>query len=95
MNFKPMFDKVVIKPDDEETMSPGGLHLPPSDERPSKGTIVAVGPGTRAEDGTLTPLSVQVGDRIVFGKYAGSDIKIDGEDFVIIEEESILGILEE
>lgn len=95
MNFKPMFDKVLIKPDPAEEISPGGIHLAPSTaERPIKGTIVATGPGIARDDGSIIPLAVKVGDRIVFGKYAGSEIRINDEEFLILEEESILGILE-
>lgn len=95
MKFKPMFDKVVIRPADVEETTESGILLPPSaQETPSKGEVVAVGPGTRDETGNITPLLVEVGDHVVYGKYAGSDIEIDGEKLVLLEEESIMGILD-
>lgn len=96
MKFKPMFDKVVIKPDAPKEASEGGILLPPSAmETEAKGIVVAAGLGEQLEDGKIIPMSVKVGDHVLYGKYAGSDIKIDGEDFVILEEESILGIFED
>ena len=95
MKFKPMFDKVVIKPDTADEISQGGIHIPSSaQETPHKGTVVAVGPGERTETGQIIPPGVTVGDQVVYGKYAGSEIRIEGEDYVIVEEESIMGILE-
>ena len=95
MKFKPMFDKVVIKPYTADEMSQGGIYIPPNaQETPHKGEIVAVGPGARNENGTIIPLGVKVGDQVVYGKYAGSEIKIEGKDYMILEEESIMGIIE-
>ena len=89
-----MFDRVVIKPDDAEEKV-GSLYIPGNaQETPQKGEVVAVGPGAHTETGTLVPMSVGVGDRVVYSKYAGSEIKIDGEKYVIVEEENILGTLE-
>lgn len=94
MKFKPMFDKVVIKPDTADEISQGGLYIPPNaQETPHKGEVVAVGPGVRNEEGVITPLEVKVGDKVVYGKYAGSEIRVEGESYIILEEESILGII--
>ena len=95
MKFKPLHDKVLIKPDKAEEKTESGLYLPPtSQETPSKGIIVATGPGAKDDQGNTIPLSVKEGDHVVYGKYAGSEIKIDGDSFIILEEESILGIIE-
>jgi chaperonin GroES len=90
-----MFDKLLIKRDDAEEVSPGGIFIPKgAEEIPARGQVVAAGPGARTETGQVVPMVVKVGDKVVFGKYAGSDIEIDGEKFVIIEEENVMGIVE-
>jgi chaperonin GroES len=95
MKIRPLYDRVVVKRiEDKETMQ-GGLYIPDSaKEKPQEGEVVAVGKGKRLEDGKLVPLDVEVGNRILFGKYSGSDIKLDGEEFLIMREDEVLGILE-
>src|SRR5919204_4702313 len=95
MNIRPLHDRIVVKRiEDKETMQ-GGLYIPDSaKEKPQEGEVVAVGKGKRLEDGKLVPLDVQVGDRILFGKYSGSDIKLDGEEYLIMREDEVLGILD-
>ncbi len=95
MKIRPLYDRVVVKRvEDTETMK-GGLYIPDSaKEKPQEGEVVAIGKGKRLEDGKLVALDVQVGDRILFGKYSGSDIKIDGEEYMIMREDEILGILD-
>jgi chaperonin GroES len=94
MDIRPLHDRVVVKRiEDTETMR-GGLYIPDSaKEKPQEGEVVAVGKGKRADDGKLLTLDVQVGDRILFGKYSGSDIKIDGNEYLIMREDEILGVL--
>lgn len=95
MSFKPLYDKLLIKRDDAEEVSPGGLFIPKgSEETPSKGVVVAAGQGYRTESGAILDMAVTVGDRVLFGKYAGSEVEINGEKYIIIEEENILGIIE-
>ncbi len=95
MTVRPLFDRVLIKRNDEPTRSKGGLFLPEtSKEKPSEGTVLAAGEGKLSDEGKLTPLTVKVGDRIVFGKYAGTEIKVDGEDRIILREDDILGIID-
>jgi chaperonin GroES len=95
MNIRPLYDRVVVRRiEDKQTMQ-GGLYIPDSaKEKPQEGEVVAVGKGKRLEDGKLVALDVQAGDRILFGKYSGSEIKIDGEELLIMREDEILGILE-
>ncbi len=95
MNARPLYDRVLIKRIEEPTQTASGLFLPDSaTEKPSEGEILAIGNGRLADDGTVSPLQVQVGDRVVFGKYAGTEIKIDGEDRLILREDDILGVIE-
>ena len=95
MNVRPLFDRVLVKRHDEPTKSKGGLFLPEnSKEKPVEGTVIAIGNGKVAEDGKVSALTVKIGDRIVFGKYAGTEIKVDGEDRLILREDDILGILD-
>jgi chaperonin GroES len=95
MNIRPLYDRIVVKRiENEETMQ-GGLYIPDSaKEKPQEGEVVAVGKGKRLEDGKVVALDVKAGDRILFGKYSGSDIKIDGEEYLIMREDEVLGILE-
>ena len=96
MNIRPLYDRIVVKRlenDTEKTAS--GLFIPDSaKEKPQEGEVVAVGKGKRLEDGKVVTLDVQVGDRILFGKYSGSDIKLDGEEYLIMREDEVLGILD-
>lgn len=95
MNIRPLYDRVVIKRIEETENMKGGLYIPDSaKEKPQEGEVVAVGQGKRLENGKLATLDVKVGDRILFGKYSGSEIKLDGEDYLILREDEILGILE-
>ena len=95
MNIRPLYDRIVVKritETDEKTAS--GLFIPDSaKEKPQEGEVVAVGKGKRLEDGKVVPLDVQVGDRILFGKYSGSDIKLEGQEYMIMREDEVLGIL--
>jgi chaperonin GroES len=95
MDIRPLHDRVVVKRIEEnETTTAGGLYIPDSaKEKPQQGEVVAVGNGKRDESGKVNPLDVQVGDRILFGKYSGSDIKLDGNEYLIMREDEILGVL--
>ena len=95
MNVRPLFDRVLVKRNDEPTKSKGGLFLPETaKEKPVEGTVLAIGNGRVADDGKVTALTVKVGDRVIFGKYAGTEIKVDGEDRLILREDDILGIVD-
>lgn len=95
MNFRPLHDRVVVKRIEEEERSAGGIIIPDSaKEKPSEGEVLAVGTGLRKEDGTLIPLEVKAGDRVIFGKWSGTEVKIDGVDFLIMKESDIMGIVE-
>ena len=95
MNVRPLFDRVLIERQEEPSKTRGGLFLPESaKEKPMQGKIIAAGEGRVADDGKVTPLQVKVGDLVAFGKYAGTEIQIDGEDRLILREEDILGIIE-
>ena len=94
MNIRPLYDQLVVKRIVETERMRGGLHIPDSaKEKPQEGEVVAVGKGKRLEDGNLVPLDVQVGDRILFGKYSGSEIKLDGQEYLTMREDDVLGIL--
>ncbi len=95
MNFRPLHDRVVVKRVAEEEKTKGGIIIPDTaKEKPMEGEIVAVGPGARDEKGTLVPLDVKAGDRILFGKWSGTEIKLDGVEYLIMKESDIMGILE-
>src|SRR5277367_5297633 len=96
MNIRPLYDRIVVKRlEDEKENKIGGLFIPDSaKEKPQEGEVVAVGKGKRLEDGKIISLDVAVGDRILFGKYSGSDIKLDGEEVLIMREDEVLGILD-
>ena len=94
MNIRPLHDRVVVKRMEEERTSAGGIVIPDSAaEKPQKGEIVAVGNGKVTDSGDLRALDVKVGDQVLFGKYSGTEIKVDGEDVLIMKEEDILGVL--
>ncbi len=96
MKFRPLHDRVVVKRIDAEEKSAGGIIIPDTaKENPSQGEIIAVGPGGRDEAGKLVPLDVQVGNRILFGKWSGTEVKIDGVEYLIMKESDIMGVLEE
>ncbi len=95
MNIRPLHDRVVIKRLDEERTSAGGIVIPDSAaEKPVRGTVVAVGNGKMLADGKVVPLAVKKGDTVVFGKYSGTEIKLDGQEVIVMREEDILGIVE-
>ena len=97
MKIRPLYDRIVVKRIEDDTeKTAGGLFIPDSaKEKPQEGEVVATGKGKRLEDGKLVPLDVQVGDRILFGKYSGSEIKLDGEEYMIMREDEVLGILDQ
>ena len=95
MNIRPLYDRIVVRRLEEQETKVGGLFIPDSaKEKPQEGEVVAVGKGKRMEDGKIVPLDVQAGDRILFGKYSGSEIRIDGEELLIMREDEVLGVLE-
>jgi chaperonin GroES len=95
MKFRPLHDRVLVRRIEEEEKTVGGIIIPDTaKEKPMQGKVLAVGPGARDEKGELVPLDVKVGDRILFGKYSGSEVKIDGEELIIMKESDIMGILE-
>src|SRR5712671_3342135 len=95
MQIRPLYDRIVVKRIEQKETMQGGLYIPDSaKEKPQEGEVVAVGKGKRLEDGKIVPLDVQPGDRILFGKYSGSEIKIDGDELMIMREDEVLGILE-
>jgi len=96
MKFRPLQDRVLIRRVEEETKTSGGIIIPDTaKEKPMEGEIVAVGPGARGEDGRLHPLDVQSGDRVLFGKWSGTEIKLDGEDLIIMKESDIVGVIDQ
>jgi chaperonin GroES len=95
MTFRPLGDRVLVRRVDEEAKSKGGIIIPDTaKEKPQEGEVVAVGPGARKEDGEVTPLDVKVGDRVLFGKWSGTEVRIDGEDLLIMKESDVLGVLQ-
>ncbi len=96
MKIRPLYDRIVVKRIDEGAdKTASGLFIPDSaKEKPQEGEVMAVGQGKRADDGKLIPLDVKAGDRILFGKYSGSDIKLDGEEYMIMREDEVLGVLD-
>src|SRR6266446_4509178 len=95
MKIRPLYDRIVVKRVEEKEQMQGGLYIPDTaKEKPQEGEVVAVGKGKRLENGTTVPLDVQPGDHILFGKYSGSDIKLDGEEYLIMREDEVLGILD-
>ena len=95
MKIRPLHDRVIVKRLEEERTSPGGIVIPDSAaEKPMQGKIMAVGKGKILEDGTVRPLDVKVGDKILFGKYGGTEVKIDGDELVVMREEDIMAVFE-
>jgi chaperonin GroES len=96
MTFRPLHDRVVIRRVEEAAKSTGGIIIPDTaKEKPMEGTVISVGPGGRNESGVVVPLDVKKGDRILFGKWSGSEIKLDGEDLLIMAESDVMGIIDE
>ncbi len=95
MKIRPLYDRILVKRVEEKETVMGGIIIPDTaKEKPQEGEVVAVGQGKRLEDGKIVPLDVKVGDRILFGKYSGSEIKLDGEEYMIMREDEVLGVLE-
>ena len=94
MNIRPLHDRVIVKRVEEETTTAGGIVLPGSAaEKPSQGMVLAVGSGKQLDNGTVRSLEVKVGDKVLFGKYSGNEVKVDGEDLIVMREDDIMGIL--
>ena len=94
MKFTPLHDKVLVKRTEEEEKCAGGIVLPGSaTEKPSQGEVVAVGPGKKTENGDVSPVGVSVGDTVIFGQYGGNEIKIDGDEYLILSESDIFGVV--
>ena len=94
MKFRPLHDRVVVQRVKEDTKTAGGIIIPDTaTEKPSEGKVVAVGPGTRGDDGKFTKLDVKKGDRVLFGKWGGTEVKIDGKDLLIMKESDIMGVI--
>ena len=95
MKIRPLHDRVIVKRLDEERTSPGGIVIPDTAaEKPIQGRIVAVGKGKILEDGQVRPLDVKVGDKVLFGKYSGTEVKVEGEDLVVMREEDVMAVIE-
>lgn len=96
MKFRPLHDRVLVRRIDGEEKSAGGIIIPDSaQEKPSEGEIIAVGSGARNENGDITPLDVKAGDRVLFGKWSGTEIKVDGEELLIMKESDVMGVMEQ
>jgi chaperonin GroES len=95
MNLRPLHDRVIIKRMEEERTSPGGIVIPDSAaEKPSKGEVIAAGNGKRTDRGEVIAMDVKVGDKVLFGKYSGTEVKVDGEDLLVMREEDIMAVIE-
>jgi chaperonin GroES len=95
MKFRPLHDRVLVRRIEQQEKTAGGIIIPDTaKEKPQEGEVIAAGAGTKTEDGKLTPLDVKAGDRILFGKWSGTEVRIDGEDLLIMKESDILGIVE-
>ena len=95
MKFRPLHDRVVVKRVEEEGKTKGGIIIPDTaKEKPQEGEVIATGPGARDDSGKIQPLDVKAGDRILFGKWSGTEVKIDGQDYLIMKESDVMGIIE-
>jgi len=95
MKFRPLHDRVLVRRLEQDAKTSGGIIIPDTaKEKPQEGEVIAVGPGARGEDGKLHPLDVKVGDRILFGKWSGTEVKVDGEELLIMKESDIMGVIE-
>jgi len=95
MNLRPLHDRVIIKRMEEERTSPGGIVIPDSaTEKPSRGEVVAAGHGKRTDAGEVIPMDLKVGDKVLFGKYSGTEVKVEGEDMLVMREEDIMAVIE-
>jgi chaperonin GroES len=96
MNFRPLHDRVLVRRIDADEKTAGGIIIPDTaKEKPSQGEVIAVGPGSRDESGKLIPIDLKAGDRVLFGKWSGTEVKIDGEELLIMKESDILGVVDE
>ncbi len=94
MNFRPLHDRVLVRRIEAEEKTAGGIIIPDSvKEKPSEGEVVSVGSGARAENGTITPMDLKAGDKILFGKWSGTEVKVEGEDLLIMKESDVLGVI--
>jgi chaperonin GroES len=95
MKFRPLHDRIVVRRIEEDKKTPGGIIIPDTvKEKPQEGEVIAVGPGARDESGKLVPVDLKRGDRVLFGKWSGSEVKIDGEDLLIMKESDVMGVIE-
>jgi chaperonin GroES len=95
MSFRPLHDRVLVRRVEQDTKTAGGIIIPDTaKEKPSEGEIIAVGSGLKGEDGKITPLDVKAGDRVLFGKWSGTEVKLDGEELIIMKESDLLGIID-
>ena len=96
MTFRPLHDRIMVRRIEAEEKTAGGIIIPDTaKEKPQEGEVIAVGPGARVESGKLTPLDVKIGDRILFGKWSGTEIKLNGEDLLIMKESDVMGVIEQ
>ena len=94
MRFKPLHDRILVKPQEAEAKTKGGIIIPDTvKEKPMQGKVVAAGPGKRGDDGRLTPLDVKIGNIVLYGKWSGTEVKIDGEDLIILNESDVMGVV--
>jgi len=95
MNLRPLHDRVILKRMEEERTSPGGIVIPDSaTEKPIRGEVVAVGKGKQNDSGDVVPMDVKVGDKVLFGKYSGTEVKVEGEDLLVMREEDVMAVIE-
>ena len=95
MNIRPLHDRIIVKRMEEERMSAGGIVIPDSaTEKPIKGEVIAVGNGTHLENGEIRPLDVKAGDQVLFGKYSGTEVKVEGEDLLVMKEDDVMAVIE-
>jgi len=95
MNLRPLHDRVIVKRTEEERTSPGGIVIPDSAaEKPSRGEVIAAGGGKRNDGGNIVPMDVKVGDKVLFGKYSGTEVKVDGADMLVMREEDIMAVIQ-
>ena len=94
MKFRPLHDRVLVESLDSEEKTSGGILIPDTaKEKPQEGKVIAVGPGSKSEDGKITPMDVKVGDHVLFGKWSGTEVKVDGKDYSIMKESDIMGVI--
>jgi len=94
MSFRPLHDRILVKPEKQETKTKGGILIPETaQEKPQQGKVIAAGPGRRGADGKLIPIDVKVGNKVLYGKWSGTEVKVDGEDLVILSETDVMGVL--